>query len=72
VPHPTDLDLTAKDVAELASPDAISAFLAKLGYDTSDRALLSPEPSARKFPTFGAFRPDPFLVNYPPPLALAQ
>src|SRR6266851_2207461 len=43
VPHSTDLDLTAKDVAELASPDAITAFLARLGYDTSDRALLSPE-----------------------------
>lgn len=28
---------------EPASPDAITAFLAKLGYDTSDRALLSPQ-----------------------------
>jgi type I restriction-modification system DNA methylase subunit len=43
VPHTTDLDLTAKEVTELASPDAITAFLAKLGYDTGDRALLSPE-----------------------------
>jgi hypothetical protein len=43
VPHSTDLDLTAKDVSELASPDAISAFLTKLGYDTADRTLLSPE-----------------------------
>jgi hypothetical protein len=42
VPHTTDLDLTAKEITELASPDAIAAFLAKLGYDTSDRALLSP------------------------------
>ncbi len=43
MPYPTDLDLTAKDVAELASSDALTAFLARLGYDTSDRALLSPE-----------------------------
>jgi hypothetical protein len=43
VPHPTDVDLTARDVFDLASRDAITAFLAKLGYDTSDRALLSPE-----------------------------
>ncbi len=43
MPHPTDLDLTAKEVAELASPDAITAFLTKLGYDTADRTLLTPE-----------------------------
>src|SRR5438132_11959989 len=43
VPHATDLDLKAKDVAEITSPDALTAFLAKLGYDTADRALLSPE-----------------------------
>jgi hypothetical protein len=43
VPHTTDIDLTAKDVAELASPDAITALLAKLGYDTADRTTLSPE-----------------------------
>lgn len=43
MPHTTDLDLTAKEVTELASPDALTAFLAKLGYDTGDRALLSPE-----------------------------
>jgi hypothetical protein len=43
VPHTTDLDVTAKEVVELASPDAITAFLGKLGYDTADRALLSPE-----------------------------
>ena len=30
-------------MAELASPDAITAFLTKLGYDTADRTLLSPE-----------------------------
>jgi hypothetical protein len=28
VPHATDLDLTARDVSELASPDAVTAFLA--------------------------------------------
>jgi hypothetical protein len=43
VPHTTDVDLTAKEVTELASADAITAFLAKLGYDTADRAVLSPE-----------------------------
>jgi type I restriction-modification system DNA methylase subunit len=43
VPHPTDVDLTAKEVFELASPDAIRAFLAKLGYDTSAHAPLSPK-----------------------------
>ncbi len=41
--HTTDLDLTAKEVTELASPDAITAFLTKLGYDTADRTALSPE-----------------------------
>jgi hypothetical protein len=43
VKHTTDLDLTDKDVFDLASPDAITAFLAKLGYETGDRKLLSPE-----------------------------
>lgn len=43
MPHPIDLDLTAKDVSELATPDAITALLTKLGYDTADRTLLSPE-----------------------------
>src|ERR1700724_1858100 len=43
VPHTTDIDLTPREVVELASPDAITAFLARLGYDTADRALLSPE-----------------------------
>jgi hypothetical protein len=43
VPHTTDLDLTAKEVVDLASPDALVGFLAKLGYDTADRKLLSPE-----------------------------
>jgi hypothetical protein len=43
VTHAADIDLTAKEVTELASPDALAAFLARLGYDTSDRALLSRE-----------------------------
>ena len=43
MPHTTDIDLTGKDVAELASPDAITALLTKLGYDTADRTPLSPE-----------------------------
>ncbi len=41
--HTTDLDLDAKQVAELVSPDAITAFLAKLGYDTGKRTPLTPE-----------------------------
>ena len=43
MPHATDLDLTSRDVAELASPDRVAAFFAKLGYDTARRATLSPE-----------------------------
>lgn len=43
MPHTTDLDVTPKEVAELASPDAITAFLARLGYETDDRTVLSPE-----------------------------
>jgi hypothetical protein len=43
VPHTTDLDVTPKEVTELASTDAITAFLGRLGYDTAERALLSPE-----------------------------
>lgn len=43
MPQTTDLDLTAKEVGELASADAVTAFLTRLGYDTSDRKLLSPE-----------------------------
>jgi hypothetical protein len=43
VRHTTDVDLTSKEVTELASLDAITAFLAKLGYDTGDRAPLTPE-----------------------------
>lgn len=35
MPHRTDLDLTAKEVSELTSPDAITALLTKLGYDTA-------------------------------------
>ncbi|MBI4468158.1 MAG: hypothetical protein HY650_02430, partial [Acidobacteria bacterium] len=40
--HATDLDLTAKQVTELASSDDIATFLAKLGYDTSVRKPLTP------------------------------
>ncbi len=43
MPHATDLDLTAKEVAELASTDALAAFFTKLGYDTAERTLLTPE-----------------------------
>jgi hypothetical protein len=43
LPHATDLDLSAKEIAELASADAVTAFLTRLGYDTGARAVLSPE-----------------------------
>jgi len=43
VRHATDLDVTPKEIGELASADAITAFLARLGYETDDRAALSPE-----------------------------
>ncbi|HEV3083124.1 MAG TPA: hypothetical protein VGY66_25285, partial [Gemmataceae bacterium] len=43
MPHTTDLDVTPKEIVELASADAVTAFLARLGYDTADRASLSPE-----------------------------
>lgn len=41
--HATDLDITARQVAELASPNAIGSFLAKLGYQTDARSALIPE-----------------------------
>ena len=43
MPHTTDIDLAAKDIADLATPDAIAAFLAKLGYATDARKALSAE-----------------------------
>jgi hypothetical protein len=43
MPHMTDRDVTAREVGELASSDALTAFLANLGYDTGERKLLSPE-----------------------------
>jgi len=56
VPHVTDLDLSPRDVAELASPDAITAFFAKLGYDTAGRATLSPEAIGLSGETAGAVK----------------
>src|SRR4051794_37975557 len=41
--HATDLDLTGKDIGELTSPDAFSAFLTRLGYRTTARTHLTPE-----------------------------
>ena len=41
--HSGDLDLTKKDISGLASVDAIAAFLAKIGYDTSKRSVLTPQ-----------------------------
>ena len=56
VPHTTDFDLTARDVAELASPDSIAAFFAKLGYDTARRTTLSPEAIGLSGETAGAIK----------------
>jgi hypothetical protein len=43
MPIATDLDLTPKDIGELASAEAIAAFLSRLGYETGKRAALTPE-----------------------------
>ncbi len=39
----TDLDLTPRDITDLASPDALMSFLHKLGYETNGRTVLTPE-----------------------------
>src|SRR5262249_27493346 len=41
--HATDIDLNGKDIGELTSPDAFTAFLTRLGYCTSGRTYLTPE-----------------------------
>jgi hypothetical protein len=41
--HQTDLNLTAKDISRITSPDALAAFLSSLGYDTVNRKPLTPE-----------------------------
>jgi hypothetical protein len=56
VPHATDIDLSSRDVAELATPDAIAAFLAKLGYHTGARTRLSPEAIGLSGETAAAIR----------------
>ena len=56
MPHTTDLDLTSRDVAELASPDAIASFFARLGYDTARRTSLSPEAIGLSGETAGAIK----------------
>ena len=38
-----DVDLNVQDVGALASPDALTGFLDRLGYDTSRRAVLTAE-----------------------------
>ena len=38
-----DLDLTARQISELASADAVAGFLNRLGYDTGGRTVLTPE-----------------------------
>ena len=41
--HSTDLDLSERQIADLASPDAIAGLLATLGYQTDGRTVLTPE-----------------------------
>lgn len=41
--HTTDLDLADRDISGLTSADALATFLAKLGYETGARQLLTPE-----------------------------
>lgn len=41
--HTTDVDLTARQITDLTSPDALTAWLGKLGFDTSPRVSLTPE-----------------------------
>jgi hypothetical protein len=43
MPHPTDANLTPKDLQGLTSADALAAFFTSLGYDTSSRKSLTPE-----------------------------
>ena len=43
MPHPTDLNLAAKDISRLTSADALAGFLSTLGYDTGRRTPLTPE-----------------------------
>jgi hypothetical protein len=43
MPQSTDLNLSPKDLQGLTSPDAVAAFLTKLGYDTGRRKPLSAE-----------------------------
>ncbi len=72
MPHTTDLDLIAKDVAELASPDAITALLAKLGYDTADRTALSPEAVGLAGESAGAIKKIELLSEVPEQQILAS
>lgn len=39
----TDVNLSAKQISNLASPEALAAFFSQLGYDTGTRATLTPE-----------------------------
>lgn len=63
--HTTDLDLTAKQVAELASLDAVVGFLAKLGYDTGARTPLTPESLGLTGESAGSFKKIELLSEDP-------
>jgi hypothetical protein len=43
MPIQTDINLTAKDISRITSPDAAAAFLSSLGYETGNRKPLTPE-----------------------------
>jgi hypothetical protein len=65
VVHITDLDLTAKEVTDLASPDTITAFLTELGHDTADRTALSPEAVGLSGESAGAIKKIELLSEDP-------
>jgi hypothetical protein len=52
--HATDLDITGKDIGDLSSADALTAFPEMLGYQTTVRTPLTPESIGR-----GRLRPRP-------------
>ena len=63
--HTTDIDITSKQVAELASLDALVGFLAKLGYDTGVRTPLTPESLGLMGESAGSFKKIELLSEDP-------
>lgn len=57
--QPIDINVTERDVLELSGADALCAFFARLGYDTSKRLVQQPDNLARdlqaEFPAIQGF-----------------